>query len=430
MPRLQFPIESISTTTIGDGAQQSAFGRLRTAEANTLFDAQQEYGLNTRSIWDAAANGTLATASSNGSASSGGNEVGPADANTGMTPITVTATDTHYAVLQSRQYVRYIPGKGHLIYVTGVFAAGSGSTAAIVLRTSTSGSAVDTTVQQVDWSEDSFDGTGQSGITIDFTKVQVLVIDAQMLYSGRARIGFDIDGVLHYAHYFKIANNQSVPTLKTFNLPVRAEGRTGASSTTFRFGYFDSNNGIFVETTRTTKGGTAYLTCCSVQSEGGKEARGLLRSASNGITTIAVTTRRPVLSIRPKATFNSRTNRGHIELLNALLRATTNDSYFEIVYGGTLTGASFSSVHADSVTEFDVAATAIADGVTIFNGFAVSGTGSGALLTSGDIDIRMPLTISQIDALTTTQNIISVVCTSVSGTSNITSALNWHEQTI
>jgi hypothetical protein len=418
------------SVALGDGAQLSAFGRMRVAEANTLFDAQQEYGLNTRTAWDAAANVTLAAAASNGSASSGGNAVGPTDASTRMTPITVTATDTHYAILQSKQYVRYIPGKGHLIYVTGVFAAGAGATAAITLRSSTSGAAVDTTIQQASWSEDAFDGTGPSGITLDFTKVQVLVIDAQMLYAGRVRVGFDIDGVLRYAHEFNIANSQAVQTLQTFNLPVRLEGRTGAASTTFRAGYFDLANGVFLETTRTTKGGTISFICCSVQSEGGKEARGFPRGAGNGITTVAVTTRRPVLSIRPKATFNSRTNRAHIELMGSLLRATTNDSYFEIVVGGTLTGASFASVDADSITEVDVAATAITGGVTISAGTAVSGSGANAVLTQGELDTRHPITLSQIDALTATQTVVSVVCTSFSGTSNIAAELNWHEQSI
>jgi hypothetical protein len=416
--------------TAADGAQLSAFGRLRTAEANTLFDAQQEYGLNTRTAWNAAANGTLAAAASDGSASSGGNAVGPTDANTRMTPITVTATDTHYAILQSKQYVRYIPGKGHLIYVTGVFAAGVGATAAITLRSSTSGAAVDTTVQQASWSEDPFDGTGPSEVVLDFTKVQVLVIDAQMLYAGRVRVGFDIDGTLYYAHAFNIANNQAVQTLQTFNLPVRLEGRTGAASTTFRFGYFDLANGVFLETTRTTKGGTINFICCSVQSEGGKEARGVPRGAGNGITAVAVTTRRPVLSIRPKATFNSRTNRAHIELLSTLLRASTNDSYFEIVIGGTLTGASFASVDADSVTEVDVAASAITGGVTAASGTAISGQGASALLTQGELDIRTPLTLSQIDALTATQTIVSVVCTSFTGTSNVAASINWHEQSV
>jgi hypothetical protein len=97
--------------TLKDGAQLDAFGRLRVSQSNTQFDSQQEYGLDTRTTWDATANGTLSTASSNGSVTNGSNLVGPTNANTRLTPLTVSTTSGHYSVLQSKQYIRYIPGK-------------------------------------------------------------------------------------------------------------------------------------------------------------------------------------------------------------------------------------------------------------------------------------------------------------------------------
>jgi len=473
----------IDVSALGfDDRGLDAFGNLPVAEPRTLFDAQQEYGLDTLRVWDATANGSLAIGHTNGTVTSGGNTVGPRSVNTGLTPITVSATDTHYAVLQSRQYVRYIPGKGHRTYITGVFAAGASATAAIVWRSSTSGSVVNTSIAQASWGVDKFNGTGPSGVTIDFTKIQILVIDAQMLYAGRIRVGFDVDGIVCWAHYIDIANNQSVPTMQAYNLPVRVEGRTGASSTAFRFGYFDSANGVYLETTRTSTGGTAYFECCSVQSFGGAEARGFPNSAPVGINTIAVTTRRPVLSIRPKATYNGKTNRAHIEEIEATLRATTNDSLVEFVVGGTLTGASWltagprvtagafvtgqsyfiltvgttnytligaasntvglqftatgagagtgTAAVAVSTVDYDVAATAIAGGVTVKCFFVTAGTGTQAEVSANEADIRSPLVLSQIDALTATQTAFSLVCTAFTGTSNVTSLLNWHEQVI
>lgn len=415
---------------LSDGPQLSAFSQLNVTTTHSVFDCQLEYGLDTQTAWDATANGTLASASSDGSVSSGGNSVGPVNTNTRLCPITVSSTNTHYSVLQSRQYCRYIPGKGNISYITGVFAAGADYTAHINLRTSTSGSAVDTSVAQSSWSEDKFDGTGKSGVTIDFTKVQILVIDAQMLYAGRVRVGFDIDGKVYWAHYFKVANNQSLPTMQTYNLPVRVEGRTGASSTTFRMGRFDSANGVFLSTTRTTTGGTINFLCCSVQNNGDDELRGFPRAAPASTAAIGVTTRRPVLSIRPKATYNSRTNRGHIESLEFLIRATTNDSMCEIVIGGTLTGAAFTSVGAASIAEYDISATAITGGTTIKQFNAISGSGSSAVSSGTDTDFRNPLTLSQIDALTATQTTVTLVCTSYSGTSNVASGANWHERVI
>jgi len=64
-------------TIFTDSVLIDSFGRLRVSMANTLFDSQQEYGLDTRTTWDISANGTLpsASVSSNGSATSGDNAV-------------------------------------------------------------------------------------------------------------------------------------------------------------------------------------------------------------------------------------------------------------------------------------------------------------------------------------------------------------------
>lgn len=469
---------------LADSDALDGFGRLRVSSPTTLFDAQQEYGLDLQRTWDATANGTLPTIlSTDGSVTSGSNAVGPTNATTRLTPITVSSTNGHYSVLQSRQYVRYIPGKGQLVFVTGIFASGASASANIVRRTSTSGSAVDTAVAQASWNIDPLDGTGPSGVTIDFTKTQILVIDAQWLGVGRVRVGFDIDGCIVPAHEFLNANNLTVPYTQHFNLPVRLEIRnTGASESKARVGYFDSANGIFLETVRATAGGTINLVCASVQSEGGEEARGFPLSASNGITTIGVTTRRPILSIRPKALYNTRTNRGHIEIEDVSLAASTNDAYVEIVIGGTLTGATWlptgavftagsfvvgvryiiisigttdftligaasntvgvvfvatgagtgsgTAARAESIAEYDVSATAISGGTSVIKGFVPAGTGITRGVNGGGIDFRNPLTLSQIDALTATQTPVSLVCTSFTGTSNVSGIFNWHEQTL
>lgn len=417
--------------TLRDGPQLDAFSRLRVSQANTQFDSQQEYGLDTTITWDATANGVLSgpTASSNGSVTSAGNSVGPRDTNTRMTPIVVSTTSGHYSVLQSRQYVRYIPGKSHLIFMTGIFSPGTvantdaragyfdsnngiflkvtNGVASFVRRTSTSGSPSDTAAyNQVDWNIDPFDGTGPSGITLDLTTTNILFIQAQWLGVGRVVVGFDINGILYPAHQFLNANVLVVPYTQTFNLPVRMELRN----------------------TGTSLGATTYFICCSVQSEGGELQRGFPNSSPAGISTIAVTTRRPVLSIRNKETFNGLVNRAHIEGLDFFLRATTNDALYEVIVGGVLTGAAWTSVHVDSCAEYDVTATTITGGVAVIKGFAISGSGSSAGTANGQADLRNPLVISKIDSLATTQNNISIVCTSFSGTSNITPAGNWHEQ--
>ena len=425
-----FP-KGVTDVAFADSVALDAFGRLRVSTPTTLFDSQQEYGLDTLRVWDAAANGSYATMSSNASVTSGSNAVGPTDSNTRMTPITCSSTDTHYSILQSRQYTRYVPGKGHLIFITGIFASASGTTASIVRRTSTSGSAVDNEVAQSAWNIDMFDGTGPSGITLDFTKTQILAIQAQWLGVGRVIVGFDVNGVLYPAHQFVNANSLAVPYTQTFNLPVRLEIRQETTNVVSRVGYFDSANGIFLKNTKTGSGGTIKFVCASVQSEGGIEARGFPLTANNGVTSIAVTTRRAVLSIRPKATFNSRTNRAHIELAEFVINAQTNGALFEIVIGGTLGGSpAWTSVSANSVVEYDVAGTTVTGGITIASGYVLSGSGTTKGASGGEIDIRNPFVLRQIDALAANQDSISILCTAFSGTSNILSAINWHEQTV
>lgn len=417
-----------------DTPQLDAFSRLRVSQANTIFDSQQEYGLQTSTTWDASANGTFAAASTNGSASSAGNAVGPTNSNTRMTPVTVSTTANHYAVLQSRQYSRYIPGKSHLILMTGVYGFTSGTSARIVLRTSTSGSVSDSNqVEKADWNIDPLDGTGPSGKTLDLTKTQILFIQAQWLGVGRVVVGFDIDGILVPVHQFLNANSLTVPYTQTFNLPVRYEMRNTTTTTSARVGYFDAYNGCFLEVYKTgvsPPGGTIEAVCCSVQSEGGEEARGFPRSANMGTSATAVTTRRPVLSIRAAALFNTLTNRCQIEMADYRLLAGSNSSLYEIVIGGTLTGAAWATVGAASAAEYDITATAITGGTTVISDYVLSGSGSTKGESSGLVDIRSPLVISQIDGALNTQTPISIVCTSLSGTSNINAAMNWHEQQV
>lgn len=485
MSYVPLPVDQFGNVEVsfGDSAALDAFQRLRVSQAYRKFDSQQEYGLDTLRSWDCTANGALPTIlSPNGSVTSGSNAVGPRDSNTRMTPITCSSTNGHYSILQSRQYVRYIPGFSHLILITGVFATASSPTAEICVRTSTGGSASDANCYaQASW-YDKFDGTGPSGITLDLTKTQILFIGAQWLGVGRVIVGFDINGRLYPAMFFNHANNLSVPYTQTFNLPVRMEAETSGSTTITRVGYFDAANGVFLKTTNTGAGGTINFVCCSVQSEGADEARGYPVSQNPGIASIGVTTRRPVFSIRPSATFQGLTNRAHIEIEDYWLTASTNGSIYEVVIGGTLSGAAWLAVGTSitagsfvvgirykiltvgttnftligaasntvgvsfvatgvgtgtgtaaqeiSCAEYDISATTISGGVTVYTGEVLSGSGTTRGKSETSSDFRNPVVLSQINSLTASQYAVSIVCTSVSGTSNVRAGMNWHEQTV
>jgi hypothetical protein len=417
-------------TRPANGTNLDAFGRQRISSPTTLFDAQQEYGLDTRMIWDATANGNYAAESSNGSVSDAGALVGPRNINTRMTPITASEVDGSEAILQSRQYVRYIPGKSQFIAMTGIFAT-AGSAMSIVVRSSTSGSVVDRIAKQEEWSVDKFDGTGESGIVIDFTKTQILIIDAQWLSVGKVRIGFDIGGIFRVAHEFDNANQLTVPYTQTFNLPVRAEAKTDATGTNLLAGYYDSANGVFLKARTPSPGGTLQFICCTVQSEGGEEARGFQLSAATSLAGRAISGELPVIAIRPKSAHNGITNRSHVELVGYSIDVQLVDCLVAVVLGGTVTGGTWVSRGANSTVEYNITGTAISGGETIRGGFAVAGVGSqGGLLAEVVGDPRTPFILSQIDAYAARQIENAIVLTPLTGSGTARAAINWNEQTI
>jgi len=284
---------------------------------------------------------------------------------------------------------------------------------------------VDTAVAQASWSADKLDGTGQSGITIDTTKSQILAIDLEWLGVGVVRAGFVIDGAIIPAHVFRHANIGSGVYMTTANLPVRYEVTNTGGVTYKRVGYFDGDNGVFLEHRSASATASMSAICASVISEGGiEDSRAIPFAVSNGITTISVTTRRPFLSMRPKATFNSIVNRGQIIFDSGQAFTTGNNStYVEIVYGGTLTNASFASVDASSIAEFDVAATAISGGITIDAFFLPSSAQTRATVTE-KILARLPISLD-IDGANPT--VISMVATSFTTAAPLSGVLNWME---
>jgi len=400
----------------GNSPSIDAFDRWRVSNPATLFDAQQQYGFFSL-LWEQQVAGTGALANQLARAS--------LSLQTGGTASGARCT------LQTKANFRYQPGKSQLIIVTFVLGAGVsncrrrvgyydaddgiflqqlGTVLSLVRRTSTSGAPVDNAVAQTSWNLDKMDGTGPSGIKLDVTKSQILVIDLQWLGVGRVRVGFDIDGILYYAHEFKNANVLDVVYMSNPNLPVRAEiENTGVAGST----------------------ATLEFICCQVASEGGFEDQlGIQWSANRGATALGVTTRRPVLSIRAKTTGpNAKRNKGQILFRNADLIADDNSALVEIVLNGSLTGASFAAVDANlSIAERDTAASAIAGGQVVDSFYvpAASGVFGSSNANSGETSPyrRLPLVYS---GLLSVQDVLSIVVTSVSGTSNINASMTWQE---
>ncbi len=354
---------------------QDAFGRQRVSNPTTIFDSQLQYD-EVDLDWNEKLAGAGAVTH---------------DA-AGSFAILSVGTTSGDGVIRQSPYQRYQSGKSQLLLASfdfaeavtncvkrvgyfdddnGIYLEMDGSAVSVVLRSKVSGSVVNTSVAQAAWNGDRHDGNGASGITLDLTKSQVFWCDMEWLGSGTVRCGFYHFGRPHVVHSFHNTNVANKPYMTTANLPVR---------------YQITNDGTLGSTTLMRQ------VCSTVVSEGGFATDfGFTFAAGNGATGISVTTRRAILSIRPKATFNSIIVRALILPVEFGVFVTGKDAFVELIYNPTLGGTpSWASVNDDSLVEFDIAGTTISGGIVIAHEHIPVGQGKGAAIAN-DIAARYPL---------------------------------------
>lgn len=401
-----------TTVEAADSASIDAFSRWRTSNPVSLFDSSFQWDLN-----------PLLFATSTASSASISHYP-----NYSSAQMTVVASTGSNAILMTKQFFRYQPGKSQLVFITqvpgvatagvrkrigyfgdndGIFLEQNGNTdLAIVRRTSTSGASADTRVTQANWNIDTMNGSGASGINLDMSKATILVIDLQWLGMGRVRVGFDVDGSLYYAHEFLNANNLTSPYMKTANLPVRWEmyNTTGASAATM------------------------YATCCSVNSEGGFETeRGYtFATASPTDITVANGSRTLLFSTRVASAFNG-ISPGGIYVIPDQVTFYTGASpiLVEVIYSGAASGGTWSSVNS-AVSTMEVNHTAVwASGGIVVDAYVLPGS-TVQSKTGGTRDVGARLPVVR-DPLTGEPYLYNIVATGLGGTSACRAALSWKE---
>lgn len=389
-----------------------AFGRLRISNPTTLFDGAHQYRLDSRT-WDTglSVNGTVTHL--------------PNESSVQLS--TAAGTSGNKAILQTKNYLRYQPGKSQLIVMTflmgaevanvvrraGYFDADNGvfleqdgnSGVSVVIRSKASGAVVDNPIYQATWNIDPMDGTGPSGLTLDLETEQILAISMQWLGVGSVEFGFVINRKYHPVHREHHANLITSVYMTTANLPVR---------------YEIVNSGAAVGAN------TFNVTCVTVISEGGSEDNRYWRfAAGNGATLLSTTTIRPLFSIRPALTHNSIAFRG---LIRPLAWSGFGDAsaYYTLILNGSLTGASFAAVDAtNSAVEKDVSATAITGGVVIDDMYV--GTAGSSPHAGGSNEILGRVALS-LDAAGSVQDVLTVCATRYSGTTNCGGSIRWAEE--
>lgn len=352
-------------------AGYDAFGRQRIAELYTLGDYKSPYGQPSMGLLLQSSSGASITPNPYRSSNT----------------IAVSGSSGSYAVMQSRKYHNYMPGKSQLIYQSFLMgAAVSGSIKRVgyfddnngifleqdqtgslhwVIRSNASGQIDEHRVPQTQWNIN----TLLSGsFILDLTKVQLIAIDFQWLGVGRVRCGFSYKGTEVLTHVFDHTNQDTMVYMSQPNLPVRGEVRSALNGST----------------------GSIEFICASVQSEGGfAEAGRTWAISTTTLQSVASGSTKGILAIRLKNTYNGYANRGYVIPTIAELYATDRSQAYRLIKlpnkSYITTGSTWTSVNDESIVEYNTNISAFTDGREILNGFvAASGTGTGNFNSARD----------------------------------------------
>lgn len=390
-----------------DSPAIDAFGRLRMSAPTTMLDLKLNGGINGLQWISSTATSGAVTATLGSAAS-----------------LAVTGTSGSSAILQSKRRAIYQPGKSLLVLMTfnlntngngaantrkrvglfdendGIFLEQNGTDLRWVLRTNTSGTPSDTNgIVRANWNLDKMDGTGPSGINLDFSKTQIMFVDLEWLGVGRVRAGFVVGGAIYYAHQFLNTNALTVPYMANPNLPCRFE----------------------CVSTDTAAAQSLLAICSTVISEGGFDELGKLTSANSRV---AVRSIGNVLSEFISVRIKSDKIRNTILLPAQLSVLQVSQSFlWELRMNPTgLTAGTWVSAGADSAAEYNITRTGtVSDGHLISSGYVATAPDSVSL------DLKNILAVGQLN-LTPESDVLSLcVNTGNSTAQNYLGSLTWRE---
>lgn len=267
----------------------------------------------------------------------------------GNSKLVINALGAGYYISQSRNYCVYQPGKSLLFMASGVLYPGnnnyttrigyfdnivpltnsltvrnglyfecSGGLYSVNIKNNTTNS-----IFQSDWNIDKFDGTGLTGLNLDFTKTQLFVMDMEWLGVGRIRFGFYVYGKIQYCHQVTNVNILTVPYTNSINLPICYSIHNSSATTQ------PANNFTQI--------------CSTVISEGGYAPLGRPFSISNDTTgvSIAALVEEPILFLRGNVANSNYNHQNIIPTGLSMICAETNNLILyklKLFLAGTYTG--------------------------------------------------------------------------------------------
>jgi hypothetical protein len=219
---------------------RDAFGKLRVTNPITVLDLRLPYIL-------ADSSGTTAYLSNNIQLTFATSGTGNYTTTKNSNLILSSGSGIGYCISQSRNYCNYLPGKSMLIKASCIMDASNntngvisrlgyfddynglyfeyvadGTGTGIISINLKNNGILSASIPQTNWNIDKMNGTGTSGINLDFTKAQLFVIDFEWLGVGRVRFGFYVYGKIIYCHEILNVNSLNIePYISSCNLPIR-----------------------------------------------------------------------------------------------------------------------------------------------------------------------------------------------------------------
>lgn len=395
---------------LGAGPQLDAFSRLRVSNPVTEFSSKLVMADKAPLLWDEALE-------------SGGGVTGstPTAAKPYIDFLSTVSTASVYTRQTFRRF-HYQPGKSQLILMTGVLDLTGGGTGVqrrigyfdddngvffedsegvigVVVRSNDSGTPVDTRVVQTSWNVDPMDGTGPSGITADWSKSQIFIMDFEWLSAGPVRFFLDIDGVVYLIHKSPSpANNTAIPFMSMPNLPLRYQ----------------------MVTTSSSAASSMRVICSVVISEAGTDFASfpLSHATVAHVDADVADTIYAVVGIQLRAAQLGIT----IDLRSLSMLAETNDAFEWLVYlNPTVAGTFTYSGITNSACEGAVGVTAntITGGTILYRGFGA---------TKAEIEsFNQPDVVRLGAAIDGTRDTLVLAVRPLGANADIQGALNWDE---
>lgn len=308
--------------------------------------------------------------------------------------------------LQVLQSFTMSPPKENLRQRVGYFSRGDGvylevvgGSAYLVLRSSTSGAVLETSVPQSSWNVDPLDGTGDTDLLLDLSKSQILFVEIEWLGVGSVRVGFVFDGVFVTAHQFNHANIGTSTYMTTATLPIRYEienlGATASASVLKQI-------------------------CASVVSNGGYDKRPSMEFVTR-VTGTFSTTFVPLVAVRMAT---GRTDSVVLPGLETITPTSSATYEYALVRNPTVSDGTWTAYGRGNV-EYNNTCTSYSGGTTIKGGFISSSNQTPATTGLEGLD-RFDLQLGRTNAASPTSDVILLVVRTLSGNGSVASSFGWY----